>query len=252
MAGTWVVSRTGAELLPRTFVLTAPPARRERRGHVDLYLPDTDGPRPAVVLVHGGPVRADRRPRPRDAPNYVGYGNTIAARGAVAVTVEHRLSDLGDYSRSEEDLTAAIDLARAHSAVDPTRLVLWAFSGGALLLADRIARPPGWLRCIAATYPVFAGLPGRNMDARYRPIDALPGAPHVPLVLVRVGEERPEIERTVDDFVAVARAHGRSMDIVHVPGAQHGFELINHGITARCAVRCSVDIVLGHAFDRRA
>jgi pimeloyl-ACP methyl ester carboxylesterase len=46
----------------RPFILDVPEAPRERTGRVDLHLPDADGPRPAVVFVHGGPVPPGTRP----------------------------------------------------------------------------------------------------------------------------------------------------------------------------------------------
>lgn len=62
-----------SHLLP--FLLDVPELPRERTDDIDLYLPPgADGPRPAVVFVHGGPVPAEARPTPgtgrssRDTP----------------------------------------------------------------------------------------------------------------------------------------------------------------------------------------
>lgn len=46
-------------------IIDVPESPRERVGRVDLYPPDADRPRPAVVFVHGGPVPAEVRPTPR-------------------------------------------------------------------------------------------------------------------------------------------------------------------------------------------
>jgi len=67
----------------------------------------------------------------------------------------------------------AIDFVRADPRVDADRLALWFFSGGALLMADWLRQPAQWLRCVAATYPVMAPLPGWRVDERFRPADAL-------------------------------------------------------------------------------
>lgn len=65
----------------KPFVLAPPECPRERTGAVDLFLPDADGPRPAVVFVHGGPVPAGTRPTPRDWPHYTGHARYAASRG---------------------------------------------------------------------------------------------------------------------------------------------------------------------------
>src|ERR1022692_231589 len=66
------------------------------------------------------------------------------------------LHSAGDFETAAADVAAAVEQARADPRVDPGRLALWFFSGGGLLLADWLRDPPGWLRCVAATYPVLA------------------------------------------------------------------------------------------------
>src|SRR5690348_890205 len=72
------------------FVLSVETRPAERRGTVDLYLPDATQPQPAIVFVHGGPLPEPVRPRPRDWPVYQAYGSMAAAAGLVGVTVDHR------------------------------------------------------------------------------------------------------------------------------------------------------------------
>jgi hypothetical protein len=52
------------------FVVSPDPVEPERRGALDLYRPaaKAGGARPAVVLVHGGPVPEGLAPTPRDWP----------------------------------------------------------------------------------------------------------------------------------------------------------------------------------------
>jgi acetyl esterase/lipase len=231
----------------RPFLLETPELQRERSGRVDLYLPEADKPGPAIVFVHGGPVPAQVRPTPRDWPTYAGYGRYAASQGAVGVTVDHRLHDLGDYPRAAGDLAAAVEVARADSRVDAQRVALWFFSGGSLLSADWLAAPPAWLRCIAATYPLLAPLPKwRNVDPRFRPITAVAAAGRLPIVLTRPELDRPEIAATVDEFLAAAGASGAAVEVIDVPGAHHGFEAIDHTEPARQAVRSAVRSVLAH------
>ncbi|MGW7286509.1 alpha/beta hydrolase [Streptomyces sp. NPDC054847] len=231
----------------RPFLLDVPEQHRERTGRVDLYLPDTDEPRPAVVFVHGGPVSAEVRPTPRDWPGFVGYGSYVASLGAVGVTLDHRLHDLTDYGRAAEDIAEAVELVRADPRVDGERVALWFFSGGGLLSADWLAAPPAWLRCVAATYPVLAPLPQWPLtDSRFRPAAMVRKAGRLPVILTRVGLERPEIAATVEEFLTAAEDCEAAVEIVDVPQGHHGFETLDHTDEAREAVARAVRSVLGH------
>ncbi|MBB4893584.1 pimeloyl-ACP methyl ester carboxylesterase [Streptomyces olivoverticillatus] len=231
----------------RPFLLDVPERPRERVGRVDLYLPDADGPRPAVVFVHGGPVPADMRPTPRDWPSFLGYGQYVANSGAVGVTVDHRLHDLADYERAAQDVAEAIELVRADPRVDEDRVALWFFSGGSLMSADWLATPPPWLRCLAATYPVLAPLPNWGFaGSRFRPATAVRTAGRLPIVVTRVGLEMAEIAVTVEEFLTSAADCGADVEVVDVPNSHHGFETIDYTDEARHAVEHAVRSVLGH------
>lgn len=235
----------------RPFLLDVPQRRRERTGRVDLHLPDSDRARPAIVFVHGGPLPPEIRPSPRDWPAFTGYGQYAATLGAVGVTVDHRLHDLGGYGRAAGDIADAVEQARADPRVDGERVALWFFSGGGLLSADWLADPPPWLRCVALTYPVLAPLPGWGLSgSRFHPAGAVRSAPpsagRLPIVLTRVERERPEIAVTVEEFLTAARHRGTDVELVDVPQGRHGFETVDHGEPARRAVDRAMRAVLGH------
>ena len=228
------------------FVLPDPVRAAERHGPCDLYLPDgAAGPWPAVVFVHGGPLPAGLRPTPRDWPVYRGYGSAVAARGAVGVTVDHRLHDLTDFPQAAADVAAAVEVVRADQRVDAGRIAVWFFSGGSLLLASWLRTPPGWLRCVAATYPALAPLPGWQVAPAFRPAEAVASAGDLPIVLTRVGRERPEIAATVGEFTKAAGDCGAQLEIIDVPGGQHGFDFLDHTDESRQAVTRALDTVLG-------
>jgi acetyl esterase/lipase len=225
------------------FVLPVPARPAERHGPVDLYLPDdTTRPRPAVVFLHGGPIPAELRPTPRDWPVYRGYGSLMAARGAVAATVDHRLHSPAAYATAAADVHAAVDLLRAHPAVDGDRLALWFFSGGGPLSADWLRDPPEWLRCVALTYPLLAPFPGWPSDPRFLPAEAVRHAGELAIVLTRVGFENPRIAEGVQAFVEAA-AETR-LDIIDVPLGHHGFDYLDDDDTSRAAILRAVDLVL--------
>ncbi|MFI0901359.1 alpha/beta fold hydrolase [Streptomyces sp. NPDC020983] len=229
----------------RPFLLDVPGRPRERRGRVDFHLPEGDGPHPAVVLVHGGPVPEGAEPTPREWPGFVGYARLLAGRGAVGAVVDHRLHGLGDFDRAAGDVAEAVAAVRADPRVDADRIALWFFSVGGLLSADWLAAPPPWLRCLALTYPLLAPLPAWGVSGpRFRPAAAVRGAGRLPVVLTRVGRERPEFAATVEDFRAAAGTAGVDVHLIDVPSAVHGFETPDHSGEARAAVRGAVDAVL--------
>ncbi|MFE8992860.1 alpha/beta hydrolase [Streptomyces collinus] len=207
----------------RPFPLDVPAVPRDRQGHVDLYVPDGDGPRPAVVFVHGGPVPAGARPRPSEWPTLVGYARLAAAEGMVGATLDHRLHDIADYDRA-----AGVDLVRSDARVDADRIALWFFSGGGLLTTDWLTGPPAWLRCLAASYPCLAALPAWGMaGSRFHPARAVGQAGPLPIVLLRAGREAPEIAATVDAFVKAADDSAARLELVDVPNGHHGFETLD-------------------------
>ncbi|MFE4695913.1 alpha/beta fold hydrolase [Streptomyces sp. NPDC056738] len=247
------VSERPAHLRP--FLLDVPERRRERIGRIDLHLPGDvadepsgdEGPWPAVVFVHGGPVHPGVRPTPRDWPGFVGYARLVADLGAVGVTPDHRLHDLADFGRAAEDVAEAVDLVRADPRVDSDRVALWFFSVGGLLSADWLAAPPPWLRCVAATYPVLAPMPNWGLvDARFRPAVAVRGAEGLPFVLTRVESERTEIAATVEEFLAAAKECDTAVEVIDVPLGRHGFETTDRSEGARDAVERAARSVLGH------
>ena len=220
------------------FVLPVAEAHRRRDGNLDIYWPADHQTEklPVIVFVHGGPIPAGLRPTPRDWPVYIGYGSLAASRGVVAVTVDHRLYSPAALPAAADDVAAAVEQARTLTGVDPDRVALWFFSGGGLLAADWLAAPPPWLRCIAATYPLLAPLPGPELDTRFRPMVAVRAAGALPILLTRVGRERAEVAATVAAFTAEAELHHVPLTVIDVPDGQHGFDMLDHDESSRAAV----------------
>ncbi|MGF1429519.1 alpha/beta fold hydrolase [Kitasatospora sp. LaBMicrA B282] len=233
-----------------------PEQPRERTGRVDLHLPaEPAAPgrrRPAVVLVHGGPLPRDQQPTPRDWPLYRGYARYLAGQGVVGVVSDQRFHSLADYPVAAADVAAVVELVRADPRVDPDRIALWFFSGGGLLAADWLAAPPSWLRCVAATYPALAPLPSWaavGVDPRFRPVTALAGAGRLPVVLTRAALDQPEMAASQEEFLAAATDLGAAVEVVEVPGARHGFEILDPTEEVRAGLRASLAAVLRHLVD---
>jgi dienelactone hydrolase len=226
----------------KPFVLPVDSREPERHDLFDLYLPDDLArPRPAVVFVHGGPLPAEVRPRPREWPVYQGYGSLAAARGVVGAVVGHRLHSPDTYAVAADDVGAAIAALRGDERVDGGRLALWFFSGGGLLAADWLREPPSWLRALALSYPLLAPFPGWPVSDRFDPIGALAGAGDLPIVLTRAGRENPAIAGAVTVFVEAASK--ARLEIVDVPEGRHSFDVLDDDDASRAAIVRAADLV---------
>lgn len=216
------------------------PARRDRREFLDVHTSaHSDGERkPAVVFVHGGPVPEEKQPRPKDSDVFIGYGALAAASGLVGITFNHRLYN-GDtaYPIAADDVAEAVEQTRALDSVDPDRIGLWFFSGGGSLATDWLVNRPDWLRCVAWTYPVLAPPPGwPGEHARFDAVTAASEAASLPKLLLRVGEEFEFFAKTQDDLVDAVRAANGNLDVIELPGVEHGFETLDYAEEPRKAV----------------
>jgi hypothetical protein len=191
-------------------------------GKLDVYVPSSAAPPPVVVFVHG-PVPADEV-RPPRWPLYVGYCKLAAARGLAASTLD---LDYFDFTRAAEavpQLEAQIDAVHALPQVDAGRVALWAFSGGGLLVNRWLEQPTDWLRCIALSYPV---------------LQPPPASVSTPVVLTRVGRERPEIQQTVERFLASVTPDL----LIDVPNGQHAFDVLDDSDESRKAIEEALEAV---------
>lgn len=186
----------------------------------DLWVTPSNELAPLVILVHG-PVRSG--PRPREWPVYRGYGSLLARAGLAAVVSDLDYTNVEVLSGPIAQLDEVAAAARSEPGVDRERAVIWAFSGGARLVSHWIEDPPSWLRGISLTYPVVP--PIRRTQ--------------IPIVLTRVGLERPAVQETVEQLVALTP----NSQIIDVPNGQHGFDALDHNDESRQAVSAAVAAV---------
>jgi dienelactone hydrolase len=230
----------------RPFVLSPPAREPEREGTVDTYVPDGEGPFPVVVVVHGVPLMPGLAAEPRDWPLYRGYGALLSDQGMLTVVPACQLPITPgpeglvlDYVTAAAQVAAAVTAVRADPRADAERVVLWFFSGGAMLSAPWLHDAPGWLRGIALTYPVVTPLPGMVAAPGYdAPAEAV-GRDAPPLLLTRVGREDPGFAAGVEAF----RGRTADVEVIDVPDGQHSFDIADHTDESRAAVRQAVEWV---------
>lgn len=227
----------------KPFVLPVEAREPERHEFLDLYLPDDLAvPRPAVLVVPGGPLPAEVRPTQRDWPVFQGYARLAAAGGAVGAVVDHRLYTPEAYAEGASNVEAALETLRSDPRVDENRLALWFYSGSGLFAADWFRNAPSWLRVVALSYPLLAPFPFWTIDPRFDPIGAVAEAGDLPIVLTRVGKENPGIAQAVEAFVtAAAKAN---LEIIDVPDGQHSFDVKDDSDQSRAAISRAVELVL--------
>ncbi|GAB7051797.1 alpha/beta hydrolase [Catenuloplanes indicus] len=226
------------------FVLPVAPIAPESHDPIDLYLPDGDGPHPAILFVHGGPIPPEMQPSPRHWPVFRGYGALAVSRGVAGAVVDHPLRTPADYPAAAEAIAAAIETVRADPRVDGERVAVWYFSGGGMLSSALLRQPPAWLRCVAMNYPLLEPFPGMDVDPAFRPAETVASAGDLPIVLVRAGREHPFIAGTVATFVAAAERAGADLHIVDTPNGQHSFDMIDDTDESRTAIDAATTAVV--------
>lgn len=226
--------------------------------HMDVYSPP--GPprtRPAVILVHGGPIP---RTGAKNMGVFVSYGELLAASGFVTVAFDHRFlapDRLIDAREDVAELVARVRSGTGPLGVDPDRLALWAFSGGGPFLAAPLRERPGWLRAVVAYYAVldlkqpppgaddgigpeqrrdFSAVLGLGEDARNAP----------PLLVARAGVDSPWLNDGIDRFVQAALAGGATLDLLSHPNGRHGFDILDDNARSRQIVRRTLAFLQDH------
>jgi acetyl esterase/lipase len=227
---------------------------------MDVYLPPglpSDARRPAVLLVHGGPIPAEARPK--EWGIFVSYGQLLAASGLVGVTFNHRLYAPTDYARSEMDVQAALAHVRAHAGelhVDAERLGLWAFSGGGPLVSWALRDRPSSVRCLAAFYALLdlrhALPPGAGAEI-VEALRRLSPAAYVaeraaglPLFVARAGRDNALINDAIASFVAAALAGNAPLTFVNHADGRHGFDILDDDARSREIIGKAVAFLQAH------
>ncbi|GAA5162744.1 dienelactone hydrolase family protein [Viridibacterium curvum] len=199
-----------------------------------LFKPDTPGPHPAVVMIHGcgGAYAKDGSLNARHQM----WGEYLAANGYVALMLDSFSSrglaeictqKFSDRTIKESDRVgdtyAALSWLRQQAGVKTDRIALLGWSHGAGVTLDAIRRQPKAIdKGFAAAVSFYPGCTNRNKKA-----DSF--KPYAPL-LILIGEAddwtpaAPCVELT-----STARAAGAPMQIHTYPGAYHDFD--NPGVT---------------------
>jgi acetyl esterase/lipase len=99
---------------------------------LDAYLPDGDGPHPAVILIFGGGwVMGSKE-------SWAPYGEYLAEQGFVAIALQYRLAPAHPFPAAIDDVRDGTAWVRQHAIefdIDPARLAAVGGSAGGHLAA---------------------------------------------------------------------------------------------------------------------
>lgn len=205
---------------------------------LDAYARPGAPPRPAVLLIHGGPVPAGSSPK--DMGVFASWAELLVASGLAAVVFNHRFHGPESLRDAAEDVSDAIAFAREHApelGLDPERLALFAFSGGGPFLSLALRTRERAVRALVAYYAA--------LDLREKP----PGAPDTlspetrqelspahyvesgrevpPMLVARAGLDHPFLNATVDRFVKAALDRNAPLTLLNHPEGRHGFDVLD-------------------------
>lgn len=206
---------------------------------MDAFIPESRGPFPGVLIVHGGGWEAG------DRVTYISpVFEPLARAGFVWFSIDYRLTPYVHVPEELEDLRDAIRYVRGHAAyfhLDPNRLAILGESATGHLVAQLASEPcPGCeVQAVVSFYGVYdftraaddtgrRGLLDRLFGhwtpetlARFSPLAA--ARPDLPPVLLIQGTE-DELYKGTLEYAARLKEVGARAELVLVKGAPHGME----------------------------
>jgi len=216
---------------------------------MDVYRPPNlkaNERRAAVVFLHGGANLA-AMPPPTEWGVYQSYGRLVGASGLIGVTFNQRIGEGAE--KGFGDARAAIDYVRGHAAdlhVDPDRLCLAAYSAGGPLLAIAIGDPQPYFRCLVGFYGVLDIQPPITAErAQYSPIEQLKlHADKLPPILIaRAGKDSPQLNATIDRFVAEGLSRDVKLEVHNIKGAPHAFDILTPSPEVRDVIARTIEFM---------
>lgn len=222
---------------------------------IEVFAPAAAGPRPGLLLVHGGGWRSG------DRQLLAPLAQRLAARGFVVASTDYRLSGEAPFPAPVHDLFDALHWLRANAGefgLDPARLAIGGASAGGQLAAlvglangdpalNPGAEPPvlaiinidglwDFTTPLALRYEndpakpqtaASAYLGGRfeQLPARWRQASPINYLHRQAPALMSLTGENPRFSAGIDTLAAQAQPLGLTFEHRHYPGAPHSFWL---------------------------
>ena len=203
---------------------------------LDLAMPaeESDGLRPALVIVHGGGWRGGSR----KVDVFQKMMTDYAKKGYVTVNIDYRLTGEAPFPACIEDVKCAVRWLRAHAEkyqVDPKRIGAYGHSAGAhlaLMLAmttkkDGLEGDGGWEKFSSRVNVAVGGSPPTELGRKtpiakkeWWPIGYISGD-HPPMLLVQGGADRIVRAELTEDFVKKMKKAGADLEYLKIENGRH-------------------------------
>ncbi len=215
---------------------------------MDLYRPPDSNAaaRPAVVFLMGySDLGAEKTfgCKFKEMEAYIGWAKLVAASGLIGITyVNHDpMLDLDALFRHIRENAGTL-------GIDGKRIGVFSCSGnvpralGALMQTE-----PLGLKCAALCYGYMLDLDGAAHTAEAaktwrfanptagKSVGDLP--PDVPLFLARAGRDNPQLNETLDRFIAGALAANLPVTVANHPTGPHAFDIVDNSDSSREIIR---------------
>jgi acetyl esterase/lipase len=216
---------------------------------MDVYVPPGARPNqnfPIVMLVSGGGIEGGKYDF-RDAGVYISYGKILAASGFVAVSCSKRYArGVEGAQNGIEDINAAFDYVRSHAKefhADPSRHAFWAFSAGGLALSAALRQKTpeqGVVLCFYCVTDVdTAGMSQEESNRARLRVSPLYNLQHrddsyvPPIFVARAGLDSADLNRDLDEFIAIALKENLSIEVMNHPTGRHAFDILDDNKRSR-------------------
>ena len=244
-------------------------SRPARSLMLDVYAPRdrAAAPAPVVVFVHGG-LTLESPGDAKEWSSYQRWARLVAASGMIGITFNHRLTTNDNVAEATPDVADAVAFIRRRAAefhADPNRICLAFYSAGGVLAGSLLHDAPGYIKCVVLYYPYLDLEHLRNKTvfrephspahvdslAGYSPRDALAHARSLlpPILLARAGhDEIPNLNESVDRFVAAALADNVRVDFYTHRDGVHGFDIRTRDARTREIIEQTLAFFRRHLF----
>ncbi|HKN66643.1 MAG TPA: tetratricopeptide repeat protein, partial [Gemmatimonadaceae bacterium] len=183
---------------------------------MDLYqLPRARGARPRVALIFfNQAMGADRR-----GPLYTAWARAAASQGLVGILPDLR------QGRQARDFEAVLRFLTSHSSalgIDTAAIAVYAASGNVFTALPVLEQPS--LTAVRAAVIYY----GTGPVTTFRR--------DLPLLWVRAGLDRPEVNQEIAALASRAIAQNAPVTLLNHPTGYHGFELFNDDDATRAVI----------------
>jgi len=210
---------------------------------LDQYTPAGAAPAtplPAILFIHGGPIPLDTVPLPKDWGVFISYGQLAASNGMAGFMFNHRYYIKQGEEPANEDIQAVMEYLITNAGalgIDAGRLCVWIFSGGGKLLPAILQRSEA-IKTLVFYYTL---LDNKSSAAFWQKIFG-----KIAVCAAKGGLDRPNINQSIERFVARARATQTILEVFDHPTGRHGFDVLDDDSTSREIIAKTIAFVKAH------